>query len=125
MTDTAIKLTAVQAYVDGFASGDAGAISGLFADDATVEDPVGTDVKLGRAAIHDFYTGAMATGAKLELTGEPRCAGDFAAFPFTVKLEWEGQKSTIEVIDTFKFNADGKIIEMKAYWGPENMKSAS
>lgn len=124
MTSTATKLAAVQAYVDGFATGDAGAISALFADGATVEDPVGTDEKTGHAAIHEFYVGAIATGAKLEMLGEPRCAGDFVAFPFAVELEWQGQKATIEVIDTFKFNADGKIIEMKAYWGPENMKSA-
>jgi len=124
MTDTAMKLGAVQAYIDGFAAGDAGAISALFADDATVEDPVGTGLKSGRAAIHEFYVGAMVTGAKLKMLGEPRCAGDIVAFPFAVKLEWQGQKSTIEIIDTFKFNAAGKIIEMKAYWGPENMKSA-
>jgi steroid Delta-isomerase len=122
MTDTAIKLAAVRAYVDGFASGDASAISALFANDATVEDPVGTELKVGHAAIHEFYRGAMATGATLELQSEPRCAGDFVAFSFAVKLDWEGQKSTIEIIDTFKLNSVGKITEMKAYWGPENMK---
>ena len=115
---------AVHAYVDGFAKGDPGAIAALFADDATVEDPVGTPVKRGLAEILEFYTGSMATGAKLELLGEPRCAGDMVAFPFAVKLEWGGQKSVIEVIDTFRINDAGKISEMRAYWGPANMKPA-
>jgi len=29
----------------------------------------------------------------------------------------------IEVIDTFRLNDEGKIVEMRAYWGPENMKA--
>jgi steroid delta-isomerase len=26
----------------------------------------------------------------------------------------------IEIIDVFEFNDSGKVISMKAYWGPEN-----
>ena len=29
----------------------------------------------------------------------------------------------IDVIDVFKFNADGKVSSMRAFWGPENMGS--
>lgn len=115
---------AVHAYVSGFAESDPAAIAALFADDATIEDPVGTPLKRGKAEILEFYTGAMATGTKLELLGDPRCAADHVAFPFAVKLEWGGQTSTIEVIDTFRFNDAGKIAEMRAFWGPGNMKSA-
>lgn len=114
----------VEGYVAGFAASDPDAIADLFADDATVEDPVGTDLRRGKAAIHEFYTFSTSTGAKLELLGEPRCAGDYVAFPFAVLLEWEGQKSKIEVIDTFRINDEGKITEMRAFWGPENTKSA-
>jgi steroid delta-isomerase len=124
MSSTKQKLSAVHGYVAAFAEGDAAAAAALFADDATIEDPVGTPIKRGRAEILDFYTGSMATGAKLELQGDPRCAGDSVAFAFAVKLEWGGQKSVIEVIDTFRLNADGKITEMRAYWGPENMKAS-
>lgn len=122
MPSTEQMIAAVQGYVAGFAAGDPDTIIALFADDATVEDPVGTPIKRGRAEISDFYTGSMATGAKLELLGEPRCAGDTVAFPFAVKLEWGGQKSVIEVIDTFRLDDDGKIVEMRAFWGAENMK---
>lgn len=124
MPDTDAMTAAVHAYIAGFSAGDPQAIAALFADDATVEDPVGTPIKRGKAEVLEFYTGSMATGAKLELLGDPRCAADTVAFPFAVKLDWGGGKSVIEVIDTFRFNDAGKIIEMRAFWGPANMKPA-
>ncbi len=119
-----VMVAAVHAYVDGFARGDAEALVALFADDATVEDPVGTPPKRGREEIRAFYALSVATGAKLELLGEPRCAGDYVAFPFAVKLEWQGRRQVIEVIDTFRFDEAGRITEMRAFFGPANMKSA-
>lgn len=118
------KLAAVHGYVAAFAAGDADAAAALFAEDATVEDPIGTPILHGRAAIREFYVGSMATGAKLELQGDPRCVADYVAFAFAVNLEWGGQRSVIEVIDTFRLDDAGKIIEMRAYWGPENMKAS-
>ena len=122
---SAEQMTAVvHAYVDGFATGNVDAIVALFAEHATVEDPVGSPVKQGNDEIHAFYAGSVATGAKLELLGDPRCAADYVAFPFAVKLEWNGRKTVIEVIDTFRINDAGKITEMRAFFGPANMKSA-
>lgn len=122
MPTTEQKLAAVQGYIAAFDAGSGAAAAALFAKDATVEDPVGTPIKHGHDEILAFYSGAMASGAKLTLLGEPRYAADYVAFTFTVSLEWQGQKTVIEVIDTFKLNDDGKITEMRAYWGPENMK---
>lgn len=124
MPTTEQLLAAVDGYVAGFAVGDVEAIVSLFAKDATVEDPVGTEPKRGQDAIRAFYAVSVGTGAKLELLGDPRCAADFVAFPFAVKLEWQGQRQVIEVIDTFRLNDDGKITEMRAFFGPANMKSA-
>lgn len=117
-------LALVHGYVDAFDKGDPDAVVALFAEDATVEDPVGTPCKRGHEEIRAFYAGSMATGAKLELLGDPRCAADYVAFPFAVKLEWQGRKQVIEVIDTFRVNDAGKITEMRAFFGPANMKSA-
>lgn len=123
MPTTEQKLAVVHAYVAAFEAGSVHAAAALFADNATVEDPIGTPIKSGRDEIHAFYATSMATGAKLELTGDPRFAGDYVAFAFQVKLHWGGQDNVIEVIDTFRLDDDGKIIEMRAYWGPENMKA--
>lgn len=123
MPTTEQLLAAVNGYVAAFEAGSAEAAAALFAEDATVEDPIGTPIKRGHAEIRPFYQASMATGAKLELQGDPRCAGDFVAFAFAVQLEWQGQKSVIEVIDIFRLNEAGKITEMRAYWGPENMRA--
>ena len=63
----------------------------------------------------------MASGAKLVLDGPIRSGGDYAAFAFSAKLNLNGQDLRVDVIDTFKFNEAGKVIEMKAYFGPGNM----
>lgn len=112
---------AVHGYVEAFDRGDPEAVVALFAEDATVEDPVGTPLKVGHAAIREFYTVSMATGAKLKLEGPIRLATDFAAFAFQVHLTLEGNALTVDVIDTFKFNEDGKVTEMRAFFGPSNM----
>lgn len=116
------KIATVQAYLDGFARADAPMIADLFADDATIEDPIGTPIRRGKAEIREFYTYSTSTGARLELLGDPRCAGDSVAFAFAVKLEHEGQRSVIEVIDTFRYDDAGKVVEMRAFWGPGNVK---
>ncbi len=123
MPTTEQKSAAVHGYVAGFEAGDVAAIVSLFADDATVEDPIGTPIKKGREELLAFYNFSVSSGATLELMGDPRFAGDYVAFAFGVKLHFNGVDQVIEVIDTFKLNDDGKITEMRAYWGPENMKA--
>jgi len=113
------KIAAVHKYVEAFDKADIEIIKALYADDATVEDPVGTDVHVGIDAIVAFYEGALQSGAKLTLSGDPRCAGNPVAFPFSVNAP--GMK--VEVIDVFEFNDAGKVSSMRAYWGPENVKA--
>ena len=122
-SSTEDKIRAVNAYINAFCDGDAEAVVEIYAKDATVEDPVGTPLKKGHDEIRKFYIGAMATGAKLELTGAPRCAGDYVAFPFSVNMNMNGKQSLIEIIDIFRVNEDGKVTEMRAFWGPENMNA--
>ena len=113
------KIEAVDMYIEAFEKSDMEIIKELYAEDAIVEDPVGTDVHRGIDAICAFYEGALASGAKLVPTGTPRCAGNAVAFPFQVTMPG----MTIDIIDVFEFNEQGKIASMKAYWGPENLTS--
>ncbi|PTD19954.1 nuclear transport factor 2 family protein [Sphingomonas fennica] len=115
------KDAVVQAYIDAFAKGDPAAVAALFAPGASVEDPVGTGAHVGHDAILAFYTESMKTGAKLKLEGPVRTAGDYAAFAFSVSLAFK-DTARIDVIDTFRFNEDGKVVEMHAYFGPNNMQ---
>lgn len=125
----------VQAYIDLFNAQDAEGIAALYAENATVTDPVGTPAKDGKAAILAFYTMAVKNGAKLAKQGQTRIAGNCAAFAFTVtvgamtnidegvavEVELPKGGMRIDVIDTFVFDDEGKVTEMKAYWGPVNI----
>lgn len=107
----------VKKYVQAFAEKNMDLIRELYADDAVVEDPVGTEPKRGIEAICAFYQTAFDSGVTLEVTEPERVAGNTIAFMFKVVM----QGFSISPIDVFELNADGKIVSMKAYWGPENI----
>ena len=124
MPDAAQMDAAVKSYVDAYNRADLTGLVGLFALDATVEDPVGTPPKVGHGQIGSFFADGIELGAKLTLDGPVRCAADHAAFAFHVTLDWEGQTTRIDVIDIFHFDETGKIREMRAFFGAENMGPA-
>lgn len=114
---------AMQGYIDGFANADLDALVSLFADDATVEDPVGGEVRQGREAIREFYAMSLQTGAKLKLSAPIRTShSNAAAMAFEVHLNYQGQDMVIHAIDVMSFNDEGKFTSMKAYWGPGDME---
>lgn len=118
-------VAAVEAYVDAFARDNVDDVLALFADDAVVEDPVGSEAKRGRAQYEPFFTGTVGSGAKLTLDGPVRTGPDYAAFAFHVNLDWQGQAMRIDVIDVFRFNAEGKIRHMQAFFGEANFNPTS
>jgi len=114
---------AMQAYIDHFNRSDAQAIADLYAEDATVEDPVGSEVKRGKSEIAAFYKMAVATGARLRLAAPIRAShGDSAAMAFDVILNMPEGKAEIHVIDVMTFNAAGKFASMRAFWGKSDME---
>ncbi|QFU75039.1 steroid delta-isomerase [Halioglobus maricola] len=115
--DYAEKVAVVNRYVEAFEKQDMAIIRDIYADNAVVEDPVGTDLHEGIEAVCAFYEGALSSGAKLAITGPVRSAANTAAFPFQVNM---GEMS-IDIIDVFEFDDQGKVVSMKAYWGPDNM----
>ncbi len=110
----------VHRYIEAVSAHDVGTIKKLYADSATVEDPVGTDAHVGMEAIVAFYQQSASVEVELELTGPVRCAGNAAVFPFFATTNIGGKKMRIDIIDVFEFNDAGLIQSMRAYWGPEN-----
>ncbi len=118
---------AMQAYIDAFNRVDPEAIVALYAEDATVEDPVGSPAKSGRKAITDFYAYAIKSGAKLRLAAPIRGShGNSAAMAFDVELNMpQGDKTAravIRVIDVMTFDDAGKFSSMRAFWGSTDME---
>jgi len=108
----------MQAYIDTYNRGSPEAVTALYAEDATVEDPVGSPVKRGRAEILKFYGWAMASGAKLSLDAPIRGShGNSAAMAFSAKVG----PLTVRVIDVMTFDETGKFTSMRAFFGPGDM----
>ncbi|WP_108812043.1 nuclear transport factor 2 family protein [Sphingorhabdus sp. Alg231-15] len=111
----------VNRYLAAINAGDMHAVMDLYADNAAVEDPAGTEPKTG-ADILTFYQNAFSGGAKVELTDSIRISAETAAFPFRAEIGQGGGKVLIvEVIDIFEFDEAGKVEKMTAHFGPSNI----
>ena len=108
----------VHAYLDSAAKGDADRIATLYATDATVEDPAGGEVHVGRQAIRSFYTAVENASSQADVE-TLRVLGNEAAFYWTLTIHG----MAISIISVMTFDADAKIATMKAYWGPDNIKT--
>ena len=111
----------VNRYISLVAKGTADDLVELYADDATVEDPVGGEVHIGRQAIHGFYSAMDAVQRECELV-TLRVAGNEAAFHFKLTVTAGDARMLIEPIDVMVFGDDGKVSAMKAYWSPEDAR---
>ncbi|MFM0729822.1 nuclear transport factor 2 family protein [Paraburkholderia sediminicola] len=109
-------------YIEAFNAADASRVVALFADNASVEDPVGTPLKEGKSEIETFYTYATSVGARLELMVPPRGShGNSASISFRVHITaQDGRPAHIDVTDVMDFDAAGKILRMRAYWGADD-----
>jgi len=71
----------VNRYIATLVSGSADDLAGFYADDATLEDPVGGEVHIGGIAIRGFYSAIAAMECQCELVSL-RVSGSEAAFQF-------------------------------------------
>jgi steroid Delta-isomerase len=110
----------VNRYIGLVAKGTAADLVELYADDATVEDPVGGEVHIGRQAIHGFYSAVDDVQRECELISL-RIAGNEAAFQFRLTMTASDGRIVIEPIDVMVFDDEGKIAAMKAYWSAEDV----
>jgi len=112
---------ALQAYIDGFNADDADAIMALFADNAVIEDPVGSPLK-SRAEFDAFIRQGVRFGARLKLAAPIRGShGNHAAMVFTVTYVQAGVRYTTNSMDVMTFDEAGKIIRMDGFWGPSDV----
>ena len=108
----------IDAYCSTFSSGDREGWLDCWADDATMEDPVGSPLKHGKDEIGAFYDQSreMAPeGVVLETTGDPIICGDEAAIPMRVVVSLGGTKMTTRIVDVMRFDADAKIASQRAF----------
>lgn len=112
-------------YPELLNKGDVEGIVGLYAEDASIRDPIGSDLRRGRDSIRVFYQRAAAARATMRRTGPARVAGLEAATPVVVLMAPEGQRSALDVISAMGFDEGGKISSMRAFWSMDAIRPAT
>ena len=116
---TADELRAiVSRYIAAYNARDAQSILALYDAKATMSDPIGLPPAVGHKAIGGLYQMGFDMNVSIAHDGAVRCAGSSVAFPLIAT----SPSSRLEVIDVFDFGSNGKIVQMRAYWGPENLQ---
>ena len=95
-----------------------------FADDAIVQDPIGPSPfdptgagHRGKAAIGAFWDAAIAATDRIEFdfTDSFAC-GDEVAYTGAIVTAMAGHQITTEGVFTYRVDADGRIVALRAYW---------
>jgi steroid Delta-isomerase len=124
MPEAAQIRSAVAEYVRVMSEGSRDEYVSLFAPDATVEDPVGTDVRSGSDQIAEFYdlVHSLADRITLVLTGPVRVANGECAFPMQAISDLGEMRMVVDIIDVMTFDDDARITSMRAFWDPAEMR---
>jgi steroid delta-isomerase len=114
---------ALEAYVDRTNAGDAGGLAALFAEEAVIEDPIGSPLKT-KAEFVALMADGVRFGARITPVAPIRGShGNEAALVFEVEYDPpEGGRLRIRSLDACRFNDDGLIVSLRAYWGPDDVE---
>jgi len=112
----------IERYVKLMSDGDHEGIAALYAEDGTVEDPIGAELRRGREAVREFYR-ISAGSARLSLSGPIRVAGSEAAFPLLASLGPEDDPSYLDIIDVMAFDEEARITSMRAFWSADGIRA--
>jgi steroid delta-isomerase len=108
-------------YLEFVAKGDTDDIVALYAADATIEDPVGSELKRGHDAIREFYAAFQDVPKETELA-ELRVGGTEATFLWHLTLNTGDTSTRITPISLMTFDQDAKITSMRAFWSPSDVQ---
>lgn len=120
-SDTSETLSAVvHRYLELVGKGSADDIVALFAEDATVEDPVGSEPRVGHQAIREFFTTLESLDRATDLVSLRVC-GHEAAFQFAITFDPGMGPMRLDPIDTVVIDQTGKIKSLRSYFSPADV----
>ena len=111
----------VNRYLELVAKGATDEVVTLYAADATIEDPIGSDIRRGHDAIQEFYANFQDVPKETELA-ELRAADNEAAFFWHLTLHAGDTRTRISPISLMTFDEDAKITSMRAFWSPSDVR---
>jgi steroid Delta-isomerase len=111
----------VNRYLELLAKGTADDVVTLYAPDAVVEDPIGSDLRRGHDAIHEFYAAFQDAKKQTELA-QLRIGGNEAAFFWHLTVDTGDSRTRISPISVMVFDEDARITSMRAFWSPSDVQ---
>ncbi len=119
---------AIERYALCMTNGDTEGLVALFVPDAVIEDPIGSPPRVGAQTLRAFFRAsfeAMGGGIEMVLEGAVRVAGAYGAAALRVRTLNFTDPMEIETLDVMRFDEQGRIASMTAYWGPSNVRPLS
>jgi steroid Delta-isomerase len=116
--------TAVSQYFEGTRSMNAAQWASAFASNAVVEDPIGqpplTTPQTILAQGEGFVTAFSQVGLQemfVEVNGD-----EAVAYWVGRGIQKDGERVQFEGINHFRFDEDGKIVHLRGFWNPANIR---
>ncbi|HEX6422240.1 MAG TPA: nuclear transport factor 2 family protein [Acidimicrobiales bacterium] len=124
MADQSSINATIDAYLAAFTAGDRGGYVDCFAENAWLEDPVGTPRREGRDDIGAFWdeVHVMPDAIELRPLGLRVVSGPDAALTLQARASIGGQTLVVDVIDVMTFDDAGKITSLRAFFDPAAMR---
>jgi steroid Delta-isomerase len=112
-------------YTAALSSHDIDAVAALFAVDAVVFDPVDSPALEGIDKIRQFFIGTSPAVRSLKISGPVHISNDcrHAAVQMEAEIDLGDGLQVMEVLDAMTFDDEGRVITMRAYYGPTNLRS--
>ena len=113
----------IATYMDVFTAEDREGWLDLFAEDAWIEDPVGTPRRNGRKEIGEFWDETHTVPDKVALVplGITTIIGDEGIFTMQAQATLGDTVYGIDIIDLMTFDDAGKITTMRAFFDQSTM----
>src|SRR2546428_7214810 len=111
MPDRAKVVATVDNYLAKLSAADVDGIMAGYAAEPTVNDPVGSDPKVGREAVRAFYESIVPLKPKATLLGPVTVTGNYAAFQFKLELTLGDSPMTVIATEWFVLDDDLLITE--------------
>ena len=123
MADADTLRTNIASYMARFSAEDKEGWLDLFAEDAWIEDPVGTPRRHGRKEIADFWDEVHTVPDEVELRplGIVTVIGDEGIFTMQARAKLGESIFGVDIIDLMSFDEAGKITTMRAFFDQSTM----
>jgi steroid Delta-isomerase len=113
----------VDRYISAFNTRDRSTYISLFADGATVEDPLGSLPIKSASLLGAFFDATTSVPLHLELEQDSiRVSGNHVTFRFQLELGAGTSQVATKPVDALDIDSSSKILSLVAYWKPAELR---